>query len=64
MNMHRKIETPVMDVAAGIDAATERMIELQIEAYPRGWTEAEYREVAVKHLFGAAAVPMMCRGAA
>ena len=44
----------VMDAAADIAASAERMIELQIEAYPTGWTDAEYREMAVLHLFGRA----------
>jgi hypothetical protein len=50
---------PVMDIASQINAATERMIAIQIEGYPKGWTPQEYRETAIKHLFGAAAVGVM-----
>ena len=33
----------------------ERMVVIQMEAYPRHWTEAERREMAERHLFGGAA---------
>lgn len=42
----------VMGAADDIAASVERMIALQIAAYPTGWTDAEYREMAVQHLFG------------
>ncbi len=37
---------------ARIDAATERMIAIQMTAYPADWSDADKRELAERHLFG------------
>ena len=37
---------------AQINSATERMIAVQMLAYPNDWPEADKREVAMLHLFG------------
>ena len=57
--MHATIEPTPLDIADRINAATEAMIALQIEGYPKGWTPAEYREMAIVHLFGRAALAVM-----
>lgn len=36
--------------ALSIGDHVERMIEIQMQAYPDDWTEVERREMAVKHL--------------
>lgn len=35
---------------ADLNAANERMIAVQMLAYPSGWPEADKRELAEKHL--------------
>ena len=50
--MNAPANIPAGIVANDIVASVERMIALQIEAYPTGWTNAEYRETAMLHLFG------------
>jgi hypothetical protein len=39
-------------VAASIGASLDRMVAVQIAAYPDHWTSAEKREMAEQHLFG------------
>lgn len=58
MNMHTPIEPRE---AAAMQSAIETMIAIQIAAYPSGWTDQEYREMAVEHLFGKAAVQIVPR---
>lgn len=43
---------PVMEIAADLGEVLERMIRIQMTAYPSCWSEADKREVAMKHLFG------------
>lgn len=38
---------------AALAERTERMIAIQMTAYPASWTEEEKREMAEQHLFGA-----------
>ncbi|MDF2382448.1 hypothetical protein JMG10_13280 [Nostoc ellipsosporum NOK] len=45
---------PVMPLARELDACSERMIAIQMTAYPAHWTEEESREMAEQHLFGRA----------
>lgn len=40
------------DVRADLGDALERMIAIQISAYPVCWPDSDKREMAVKHLFG------------
>lgn len=39
--------------ADDLGGCVERMIAIQMAAYPAGWTEDEKREMAERHLFGA-----------
>lgn len=43
---------PALVIAAEIGVRVQRMIEIQMSAYPNGWTDAERRDSAVRHLFG------------
>lgn len=45
---------PVPAVAAPLGAALDRMVAVQMAAYPDHWTNDEKREVATAHLFGRA----------
>lgn len=40
------------DPVRQLGAKLERMIAVQMAAYPSGWTEEEKREMAEQHLFG------------
>lgn len=44
-----------MTLTGALSDSLERMVVIQMEAYPRHWTEAERREMAERHLFGGAA---------
>lgn len=46
---------PVLPILRAMDAHRERMIAIQMSAYPDHWTEEERREMAEQHLFGRAA---------
>ena len=50
--MTAPLDRTVMDDHRALDAGLERMVRIQMEAYPPHWTEAERRELAEKHLFG------------
>jgi hypothetical protein len=40
----------IMDLARDIGAGLERMIQIQMTAYPAAWTDEERREEAVRFL--------------
>ena len=42
----------LLETAVRMAVATERMIAVQMTAYPNDWPEAEKREAAELHLFG------------
>ena len=42
----------LLEAARTLPFATERMIAVQMTAYPSDWPEAEKREAAELHLFG------------
>lgn len=44
----------ICDLAAELGAANDRMIAIQMEAYPSGWAEADRREMAELYFQGSA----------
>lgn len=46
----RVLEGSVTDLHRSLGASVERMIAIQSEAYPSDWSDADKREVAMKHL--------------
>jgi len=42
----------LLEAARALALPTERMIAVQMTAYPNDWTEADKREAAELHLFG------------
>ena len=44
----------LLEAARALPFATERMIAVQMTAYPNDWPEADKREAAELHLFGTA----------
>lgn len=42
--------SPIMPLARDMGQCLERMIGLQMDAYPRDWSASDKREVAMKHL--------------
>jgi hypothetical protein len=46
----RVLNASVTDLHRNLGASVERMIAIQSEAYPSDWSDADKREVAMKHL--------------
>jgi len=47
-----KVTDKTIPVLESLGVCLNRMIELQMQAYPNCWDDAERREEAEKHLFG------------
>jgi hypothetical protein len=50
------LNAAVSDIAAELGAHVERMIQIQMEAYPEHWSEQDRRDMAEQHLFGRGAL--------